>query len=62
MNKLLTLIVIGILTTLVIYGICAFIMWNFNPFCWGIILRVVASLIWGIGTILIAGEFIDQKH
>lgn len=62
MNRLLTLIVIEILTTLVIYGICAFITWNFNPLCWGTILRVIASLSWGLGTALITGEFIDQKH
>lgn len=60
MKKLLSLIVIEILTTLVIYGICAFITWDFNPFGWGVTLRVIASLLWGLGTVLITGEFIDK--
>lgn len=60
MNKLLPLIAIEILTTLVIYGICAFITWNFNPLGWGTILRVIASLFWGLCTVLITGEFIGK--
>lgn len=60
MKKLLSLIAIEILTTLVIYGICAFITWNFNPLCWGTILRAIASLSWGLGTALITVEFISK--
>jgi len=61
MNKLPSLIVIEILATLAIYGICAFITWSINPSEWGVILRVVAALFWALATTLIAGEWLDTK-